>query len=510
MSRRRRRKYRLPQPGARHQLRLPVLRRRRWLNHTGNQAVDPVQLRTPSSPEELQSAVTEAKSAGLTVRLVGSGHSWSDVAITTGLLLRPYGLTGVEMVPAELVRSGVDATKLVSVGSGTTIREVNEALDEKDLALKQMGGYDGQTLAGVVSTSTHGSGPRFGPFPDYVRSIDIVDGKGALRRIEPVGGPTDEAAFAAGSPGFSLEQNDDLFYAAACGVGCMGLISSMIVEVRPSFKLTETRTQTTWKVVREQIRTPLATGPPGQNDHYEFYINPYAKNGEGSNRCIVTTRNEHSERTGPAHRPRIPELLGNLPWLTAAVMQVVGEFAPNLIPALLDRSLHEIRCKAYTNVSHQVYNIGSVNNLRAYSAEMAVPTDQDRHIEAIEIVLDVARRYREAGKIYHTSPVACRFVAASPALMSMMHGRETMMIELIQLVDTAGGTEILAAHEEALGAVDVRPHWGQINSLSSDRLKRGFPQLPAWQAVRKQLDPDDVFASPFTKRVGITPRGVSS
>jgi FAD/FMN-containing dehydrogenase len=510
MAARKYRTHRLPHPGARHHVRLPVLRRQRWLNHTGNQGVDPVEMRTPESAEDLKAAVADAKAQHLTVRIVGSGHSWSDVAITTGILLLPHGLTGVEDVPPSLLRSGVAPERLVWVASGTTIREVNDELHDRGLGLKQMGGYDGQTIAGVVSTSTHGSGIRFGPFPDYVRSIDLVDGTGRQRRIEPAKGPTDPGAFAAQQPGWALTQKDDEFYAAVCGMGSMGLIVSFLIEVREEFELTEVRIQRRWDEVSREIQTPLGNGPPGQNEHYEFYINPYARSGRGSNRCIVTTRNPRSGDGGSRHRPIMPELLGKIPWATAALMQIAGEFAPERIPWLLDFSLHAIECPGYTNVSYKVFNIGSVNNLRAYSAEMEVPTDGDRHIEALERVLEIAARYRTEGKIYHTSPIACRFVAPSRALMSMMHERETMTIELIQLVDTDGGTEILAAHEEALAAVGVRPHWGQINSVAAGQLVGSYPAVARWEAVRQQLDPQGVFASPFTKRVGITPRGVSS
>jgi FAD/FMN-containing dehydrogenase len=480
------------------------------LNHTGNQGVDPIEVLTPRTVEDLVSAVEEARAKRVTVRTVGSGHSWSDVAVTTGLLLLPHGLTGVQRVPESLIRSGVDPGKLVSVRSGTTIREVNDRLADEGLALMQMGGYDGQTLAGVVSTSTHGSGIGFGAFPDYVRSIDLVDGTGQRRRIEPQDGPTDRRAFTQAEPDWELSQGDEDFYAAVCGIGCMGLISSLMIEVRDSFELTETRKLRTWKEVREEIETPLGSGPPGRREHYEFYINPYARKGEGSNRCIVTTRNEPEGETGARHRPWLPEVLGYLPWLTALTMQLAEKLEPEWIPSMLDFSLGAIECKAYTNVSPKVFNIGSVNNLRAYSAEMEVPTEGDRHIQAIERVLDVAERYRREARIYHTAPIACRFVAKSRALMSMMYERQTMTIELIQLVDTAGGTEILAAHEEALAAVGVRPHWGQINSLAARELARSYPGHAQWEAVRRRLDPYEVFASPFTKRVGITPRGVSS
>lgn len=459
------------------------------------------------SAEDLKAIVEHAGRKHLTTRAVGSGHSWSDVALTTGYLVLPRQLTGCEWPDRTMMRPGVDTSTLVSVRSGTTLRELNTWLESHGLALRQMGGYDGQTLAGAVSTSTHGSGITFGPFPDFVRSLDLVDGAGKCRRIEPTDGLTDPGAFASQRSGWILKQNDDWFHAAICAMGCFGMIVSLIIEVRESFELTEVRTLSTWCTVRSDL---LAGGVLADHDHYEVYVNPYARHGPGSNRCIVTTRDPPRGERGTSHRPMIPEFLGHLPWVTAAVMQLAGSFAPRMIPWLLDTSLGAIASSGYTDQSYRVFNIGSANNLRAYSAEMAVPIANDDHVQAVEAVLETAERYRDEGSIYHTAPVALRFVAPSSALMSMMHERPTMMIELIQLVDTDGGREILAAHEERLAGFGVRPHWGQINTLAPEELEGRYPGLGLWQQVRRQLDPDGVFASPFSKRVGFTSRGVSS
>jgi FAD/FMN-containing dehydrogenase len=506
MRRRARRRPRLPRAGVSRPLRLPIPRRRRWTNHTGNQGVDPVGMPVATSADDLVSLVELAASQRLTVRAVGSGHSWSDVALTTGYLITPDGFSGCEMADRQLLRDGVDENLLVSVGSGTTLHDLNTWLDHRDLALTQMGGYDGQTIAGVVSTSTHGSGITFPPFPDMVRSLDLIDGSGRRLRIEPHDGPSARAAFQGARPDWTLIQEDECFDAAVCGMGCMGLIVSLMIEVRDHFRLTEVRTDTTWS----EVQRALTSGVLDRHDHYEVYINPYARDGPGSNRCIVTTREPLTGKPAASHRPILPELLGHLPWVTAAVMQLAGSFAPGVIPWLLDMSLGAIKCDGYTNRSFKVFNIGSVNNLRAYSAEMAVPIADGGHIKAVEAVLETTDRYRRLGRIYHTAPVALRFVAPSRAMMSMMHRRQTMMIELIQLVDTDGGREVLAAHEERLAALGVRPHWGQINTLAPEELMGRYPEIERWQEVRRRLDPDGVFASPFSKRVGFTARGVSS
>jgi hypothetical protein len=163
----------------------------------------------------------------------------------------------------------------------------------------------------------------------------------------------------------------------------------------------------------------------------------------------------------------------------------------------------------YTNLSYKVFNIGAANDVPAYSAEIGVPVDPaGRHIQAVERVMAIAEERRRFGQIYQTSPVALRFVKASDAYMSMMYGRDTMMIELIMLAETKGGFELLAAYEEALYELSGRPHWGQINSLtgSHDFVRSMYPRYEDWLAVRRELDPRGTFDSPFTKRVGISGR----
>jgi len=134
-----------------------------------------------------------------------------------------------------------------------------------------------------------------------------------------------------------------------------------------------------------------------------------------------------------------------------------------------------------------------------------VPMD-GRHIEAVERIIAVAAERRRLGEAYQSSPISFRFVKASPAYLSMMNGRDTMMIELIQLSRCDGGYELLAAYEEALYELGGRPHWGQVNTLtgSHELVPSMYPRYRDWLEARRELDPNGVLDGPFTKRVGIS------
>jgi hypothetical protein len=493
-------------------LREAVTQRHQWRNDTGNQRICPLREVTPRTLEELRAGVREAERDGCAIRAVGSGHSWSDVALTDGILIHPTGLSRPLDLEAELLRApamealaGKGAT-LVRVEAGMTIAELNAHLRTLELALPNMGGFDGQTVAGVISTSTHGSGMGFGPLSDLVRSLDIVGPGGAVYRIEPSDGLSDPGAYRAEHPDRQLKQDDHWFNAAVVGMGCMGLIHSVILGVRPMFYLREVRSMSTWSRVREE----LARGEVlAQNAHYEVYFNPYPDE-DGEIECLVTTRNpvDPSEYRHDHRRSRslAMELAARFP-LTPFLIDLAVALRPKISPFLIAQALKALVNDDYVNISYRVFNIGAANYLPAYSCEIGVPVDErGLHLAAVEKIVEVAAQRRRLGDVYHSSPISLRFVAATDAYMSMMQGRDTMMIELIMAAHTMGGMELLAAHEEALYGLAGRPHWGQVNSLTgSHGLVAGmYPRHAAWQDVHAELNKSAVFDSPFSKRVGIS------
>jgi FAD/FMN-containing dehydrogenase len=494
------------------------IERKRWRNDTGNQRIYPLRQFTPTSIEALCEIVREAERGGIQVRAVGSGHSWSDAALTDGILVRPEGLTEPLDIDAALMHTGAvgpdeqTGLTLVQVQAGMKIAKLNAYLQARELALPNMGGFDGQTVAGVISTSTHGSGIAFGPLSDLVRSLDVVAAGGAVHRIEPADGPTDAAAYRSKYPDHQLIQDDDWFDATVVGIGCMGLIYAVILAVRPLFYLREKRTLSTWGQVRAELAQGAESTVLMENAHYEVLFSPYPR--EQGNldtvECLVTTRNpvSPSEYRHDHRRSRslLMELAARFP-LTPLLIDWAVRLWPQISPFLITQALKALVNEDYVNISYRVFNIGAANYLPAYSAEIGVPIDERQlHLQAVERIVEVAAQRRELGHVYHSSPISLRFVKATSSCLSMMQGRDTVMIELIMSKHTVGGMELLSAHERALHQLYGRPHWGQVNWLtgSNGLVQAMYPRYADWQRVHDVLNASGVFDSPFSKRVGLS------
>jgi L-gulono-1,4-lactone dehydrogenase len=483
---------------------LPFDVRETWENNLGNQSVDPLRVYEPESIDQVRTAVEEAARTGATARAVGSGHSWSDVALTTGFLIKTGKLSDVPAAEPDFLRPEWAERLLVRTEAGIRIKELNAYLDDRGLALSNMGGFDHQTVAGVISTSTHGSGIAFGPLSDFVRSLDLVAGDGRVYRLERADGPTDPAAYEAHhGRNRILRQSDAWFDAVSVGMGCMGVVCTALLEVEPKYFLKEVRELRTW----DRVRADLEDGEVlRRNRHYEVLFSPYRR--KHAYPCLVTTRNytESPEHKWFDKRQRnwAVEVASLLP-ITPHIINLIVDLKPSLSPAMLENAIRALIKDEYDEVSYKVLNIGAANFLPAYSAEIGVPMD-GRHLEAVDRLIEVADERRRLGQAYQSAPISFRFVKASPAYMSMMSERDTMMIELIQLTRSSGGYELLAAYEEALYDLGGRPHWGQVNTLTGSHalVASMYPRYEEWLEVRRALDPDGVFDSPFTKRIGIS------
>ncbi|MBW2257402.1 MAG: FAD-binding protein [Deltaproteobacteria bacterium] len=453
----------------------------------------------PTSRDELVELVKHAEAEGVTVRAVGSDRSFSPVAATSGIRVDTFGLDRVLEIDPETLRDPSLADGLARVEAGILMYRVNRHLEALGKSLENMGAFAGQTLAGTVSTGSHGTGFEFGPICDIVVSLQLVASGGRVLQIEPTDGITDPERFR--EEGVELVQDDDRFYSVVVAMGCMGLIYSMTIRVLPLFYLEESRLMHRW----EPVRADLEDGHLfKENRHCNILINPYhRKHGVV---CNVAVRNA-SDPPGVVQRliprqnvmPYVAARIGFVRLLVAGMHRWPDAVTTWMHKTILDLIVRKHAC----HVAHRILDAGPLNTAHeAHALEVAVPIE--RRMEAVDTVVDLAQQRRQQGR-YLTGPISIRFVKASPHYLSPNHGRDACMIEVISLCDTPWGREELEPYLHALRPLGARSNWGlELFGLdgSDARWRADYPKYPLWLATYRELNASGVFSNRFTRACG--------
>lgn len=486
-----------------------------WENFSKTERVEPLRLTAPNSIETLIDEVKSATQNGHRIRMTGSGHSHSDVAITEDILLRPIQLIDVLKIDRQRLYDP-EEVQLVRVESGITVRKLNTYLDTQGLALSNMGGYDGQTIVGATMTGTHGSGLNHGPMASQIVSLQIVIDDGRVLQLEPSNGITNPDNF----PGVleenmdidvELIQNDALFNAAKISIGSMGIVYSVVLKTDRKFWLDEVRILSTW----EEVKAPggfldrLISGLPlddteVQPEYYELQYNPYKVGGERS--ILITKRYKFYEPlTIDTERgqPGTTKLSGLITLLEKPLIWIVDNFQ-FIAPILVEQSLKSQADDSYKNVSYKIFNIGIVNHTDAYAMEMGF--DLNESIAAIERTFELGEELRDNG-IVHSAPVSIRFVKAADELIAMQQGRDTMIIEFIMINGIKGDRELFNTYAQTLmEEFQARPHWGLDFKLlqGSEWASMLFPEWGQWIQHYETMNPNGTFDGRVTDRLGIS------
>jgi len=499
-----------------------------WSTQRGTEYVLSRAYNGPTCARQVSDVVAQAERSLRRVRMTGSGLSFSDVAICDDWLLSPRGLARIfDDVDRSRLRSGLaSASRLVRIQSGVRIRELNQTLDRRGLALANMGGWDEQTFVGAAMTGTHGSGLDYGPLASQIASIQLVGPGGRLLQVEPSNGITDRATFAGhleddSSLRIDLVQDDDLFDAVVVSMGSMGIVYAVVLEAVPKFWLIERRTLTTWEDLAAStgdlprlVRGEAVSSDLGRPDHFEVFYTPYS-DATGKHMALLTQR----WRRAPEPPIRGTNRQGSIWYSLLTALGLGADMAHLLEPyvARFDRAqilsfhqtaLSQLAEDHYVNVGYEVFNTGRPNQLMVYGIEMAF--DVSQAVEAVNRSFALATSLANDG-IYQTSPISLRFVAASGAHLAMQHGRTTMTMEVPMAVGIPGAEEVLRRYElELMSSMGARPHWGLDRNVlhGTDQVARLYPQWPRWRDAFRRLNPLGVFDGRFTDRLGISGRSV--
>ena len=497
-----------------------------WANCIGEQRCTPLNKVRPQSLQDMVDIVNEARRLKQRVRAVGSGHAFSDVARTDGaVLVNPILLNDVRAVNTALLRVGAveGGNTLVYVQAGITVKNLKVELDNRGLALINMGGYDGQTISGTLSTGTHGSGITFGPLASFARAIILVSESGTVYQIEPTtGGVSDPAKFLGvlDSVPVQLKQSDAWFRTAHTSMGCLGLIHAYILEVTPAYSIRELRTSTTWSTVRLSLLPSMWSPVPeivSSSEHFELILNPYTR--WFRNACLTVSR---TRLPGADH----PQSGQRQDWLTSLLQQIAVEHTADLVallrkfpflsPLAIDQAIMSVsgfdgdgdgRPDPYVDKSFNVFTLGAAAN-EITALAMELHCDAARCVPTIDALLEAFHDMADREGWYMAGPLGVRFVAASEGYLAPQAGRMTCTVELAMLVGLEAGRDLARRVKERLCTSDegsVRVHWGlDLDFVTAEDARAWYPDFERWVAVYRTLNSTGMFNNQFTNRLRIS------
>ncbi len=427
-------------------------------NWAGNIQWNPEVISYPSTEQEIQKIVQDAAHHKQKIRLIGSGHSFTALFQTKDVLMSLDKYQGV----VSLDTSKYQAT----VKAGTKLNILSDTLHKAGMGMENLGDIDVQSIAGAISTGTHGTGKDFGTLSTQVIGLRFVNGKGEIVSCSPT-------------------ENRELFKAAQVSMGVMGIITEITIQCVPKYILEVLSKPDSYREVMASLTERIEN-----NRNYEFFWLPY------TDTVISKTTNITQSEPLPT-----ANLLSKFSEYVVENYAFLGlcEFAkrfPSRTESVAKLSAKLISEERKVDYSHCVYATARLIKFREMEYNIPAEAFQD----AMKEVTKIAN-----SKKYNVHfPIECRWVKGDDIMMSPAYGRDSAYIACHVYSNKDCGPYFNAL-ETVLRSYGGRPHWGKMHKLTPDIIADIYPQFSSFMKHREEQDPDQVFISPYlAKLLGVS------
>ncbi|KAF9585167.1 hypothetical protein BGW38_003630 [Lunasporangiospora selenospora] len=384
----------------------------------------PAQYFTPSSEEEIVKIIHLARLSQKPVKAIGTGHSPSDLACTDGFMINTDSLNQLLNVDQKQMT--------ITVAAGMKLHQIHQHLAENGLAMSNLGSISDQSIAGLISTATHGTGAEFSSLCASVLDLTLVTASGSKIYC-------------------SKTENKDIFEAAVCSLGALGIITRLTLQCEKAFRLENTQEPAKLEDVLRNLDSIIHSA------EHDIALPP------------KSWRTSH--------------------WFNFHFYQgllYICRFVPNLIPPLSRFMFWATQSKPMHRVddSVRVFNFDCL--FSQYVNEWAIPWSQTADaLRALDQFIETgAVDTAEAKEISHVTnglkvhfPVEIRFVKKDDVWLSPAYGVDSCYIGIIMY----------------------------------SRLEQLYPRLDEFSRIRQELDPDvgTIFRAIGRKLIGTLPKGQS-
>jgi L-gulonolactone oxidase len=398
--------------------------------------------------------VRRAASEGQGVKVYGAGHSFTDIACTEGFL--------VNLDRYDQVLNVDTVNHRVKVQAGISIARLGQELARHGMAQPNLGDIAYQSIAGAISTATHGTGLTLGNIATQVCALTMVLADGTVAEFSP-------------------ELDIDRFRCAQVSLGALGVISTVTLQCVPEFVLHSVEEPRPLDEMLERYADLCES-----NQHFEFFWFPHTDR-------VQSIRNNPVD--GPAKpRSRVSEYVNDIlvENHVFGAVQRAGRLRQAWIPSLNRFTTRMLSRAEMTDTSHRVF--ANPRLVRFVEMEYAIP-----RAAAVDAIRQLKSMIDRSG-MRISFPVEVRVGAADDAVLSTAHRRETTYIA-VHVFQGLEFDRYFHEVEAIMNGFEGRPHWGKMHYQTADVLRTRYPRFDEFVAVRDELDPGGMFQNDYLERV---------
>lgn len=419
-------------------------------NWAGTLSFKPDRFGQPENEAEVINIVKDAAAKGGSIRTTGAGHSWADFVVTDKTLLQLDKLN--RALIADILK------RRFTVQAGVRLKDLIEMLALDGLALRNIGSITEQSIAGAISTGTHGTGIRFGNLSTSIMGMHLVTGTGDVLDIK--------------------ENDTDLLDAARVSIGALGIVTQVTVDCVPLYDLENTTYFCKFNDVIDKLDVLNR-----ENERFLLWwlVAPFGP----KDNVIVVTMNPPGTPPGLLGQAATPAGTGSggvLPMDTNDILNILSKLIPS---------------KPFNKLITQKGRwdkMLTIPLLPVFHREFEYAIPAEKAPEALRGL----RTIFDEGDVSTTLPVEVRYVAKDQSLLSPARGGDVCYIGVST---QPNANEVYSRVEPLMKDLGGRPHWGKHFSLRRSELEAMYPDsLDKFRKLRKQLDPKGVFSNSLIRQ----------
>ena len=422
-----------------------------WSNWSGSVKGRPDMVASPQSLNDLIQLVKRCASTGKHMRVVGAGHSFVPLVETEDVLISLDNLQGIESIDRD--------AGTVTVWGGTRLKLLGDALFAHGLAQENLGDIDSQSIAGAISTGTHGTGARFGTLSTQVAGLTLVTAAGEVLECSP-------------------DNNPEIFKAAQVALGLLGIIVKVKLRVVAARRMH-------YQGMRKKLDDCLdnLSDYKQNNSHFEFFWFPYT---DGVQAKFLNESSAPVSKSTLWGQFNSIVLENGVYWLLSEACRLL----PRLCKTVCHISAQAIANVDVTNYSHRLFTTPRL--VRFQEMEYNIPAQH------LPDVLNEIRQCIDQQQFRVHFPVECRFVRGDDIWLSPAYQRDSAYVA-VHMYRGMPYRAYFQYIEAIFRRYDGRPHWGKMHTRTAEELAALYPHWQDFRRVRATLDPAGLFLNSYLR-----------